>query len=91
MNFKLLLSIFCSLFLVQSSYAQSSNNQARWSDSDFEQYVKTLSNRELETLSREIYKSRRDFMERLDSKINELSSLTENYNLLNQNIFLLLN
>ena len=84
MNFKLLLSIFCSLFLLQSSYAQSSNNQARWSDSDFEQYVKTLSNRELETLSSEIYKSRRDFMERLDSKINELSSLTENYNLLNQ-------
>lgn len=84
MNFNLLLSIFCSLFLFQSPYAQSSNNQARWSDSDFEQYVKRLSNRELETLSRDIYKSRREFMERLDSKLNELSNLNENYNLLNQ-------
>lgn len=85
MNLKAILFSFIFLTFTLSCYSQSNQNQARWSDADFDKYLKTLSNRELENLSKEIYKSRRDFMQRLDDKINDLSRLDEAYRLLESN------
>ena len=85
MNLNTILFSFIFLTLTLSCYSQSNQNQARWSDADFEQYLKTLSNRELENLSKEIYKSRRDFMQRLDDKIDDFSRLDEAYRLLESN------